>query len=77
LKKLTNTGTSLLRLAVFASNIPVIEYWIDKFSNNSDPEIDTLTERALKMAKRLREKGHRKQKPIVRMLKEFLKERSN
>jgi Ankyrin repeats (3 copies)/Ankyrin repeat len=72
LKKLTNTGTSLLGLAVFTGNMPVIEYWIDTCSNNSDPEIILFTTNALKMAKYRREKGDRGQAYIIRMLEEFL-----
>jgi hypothetical protein len=55
----------------------VIEYWIDRFSNDSNPEIIALTKRAWKMASRLKEKGHRSQGHIARMLKEFLEDKSH
>ncbi len=77
LTRLTKTGTSLLGLAVFSGNIPVIEYWIDRFSNNSNPEIITLTKRAWKIAQRLKQRGHGEQGHIIRMLKEFLEEESH
>jgi Ankyrin repeats (3 copies) len=77
LTKLTKTGISMLGLAVCSNNISVIEYWIDRFSNDSNPEIIALTKRAWKMASRLKEKGHRSQGHIARMLKEFLEDKSH
>jgi hypothetical protein len=72
-KKLTNTGASLLGLAIFTSNMPVIECWIDTFSNKLDPGIISLTTNALKMAKyRRRALGDKGQAYIIRMLEEFL-----
>jgi Ankyrin repeats (3 copies) len=44
-------GFSPLSAAVCAGNIPVVEYWEDKYSNNQAPEVDTLTEKALKIAR--------------------------
>ena len=44
-------GFSPLSAAVFAGNIPVVEYWEDKYSNSQAPEVDTLTEKALKIAR--------------------------
>jgi ankyrin repeat protein len=77
LTKVTKNGVSLLGLAVLSSNLAVIEYWIDRFSNDSNSEIIALTKRALKIAKRLKEKGNRFQEPIIRMLKEFLEDKSH
>jgi ankyrin repeat protein len=72
LKKLTNTGTSLLGLTVFARNMPAIECWIDAFSNKLDPGIISLITNALKMAKyRRRAVGDEGQAYIIRMMENF------
>jgi ankyrin repeat protein len=72
LKKSTKNGSSLLSAAVFAGNIAVVEYWVDTCSDDSAPEITTLTEKALRMAKYRKLKGDRGQEHIIRMLEEFL-----
>jgi ankyrin repeat protein len=77
LTKVTKNGISLLDGAVFSSNLAVIEYWIDRFSHNSNSEIIALTKRACGMAKRLKKEGERHQGHIIRMLKEFLEEESH
>ena len=51
LLRLAKKGFSPLSAAVCAGNIPVVEYWEDKYSNNQAPEVDTLTEKALKIAR--------------------------
>ena len=72
LKKLTNTGTSLLGLTVFARNMPAIECWIDAFSNKLDPGIISLITNALKMAKyRRRAVEDEGQAYIIRMMENF------
>jgi hypothetical protein len=73
LRKSSRIENSLLALAVFSGNVPVVEYWVDTFSSDSDAEMDKITEarRALKISKRMREEGHREQEPIIRMLGEL------
>ena len=73
LKKSPRIEDSLLGLAVFSGNVPVVEYWVDTFLSDPDADADRITEirRALKISKRMREKGHRGQEPIIRMLEEL------
>lgn len=70
LKKSPRIEDSLLVLAVFSGNVPVVEYWVDTFFSNSDAEEDKIAEttRALKISKRMRAEGHKGQEPIIRML---------
>jgi Ankyrin repeats (3 copies) len=53
LKSSAKNGSSLLSAAVFAGNIAVVDYWVDTCTRLKDPtpEINTITERALKIAK--------------------------
>lgn len=73
LRESSRVEDSLLALAVFSGNVPVVEYWVDTFSSDSDAKVDKITEarRALKIAKRMREEGNREQEPIIRMLGEL------
>jgi hypothetical protein len=78
LKKSPRIEDSLLVLAVFSGNVPVVEYWVDTFLSNSDAEADKMieTRRALKISKRMRERGHRGQEPIIRMLEELCRSKN-
>ena len=70
----------MLDVAVIASNLAVIEYWEDTYVNNSDPDIDILTKKALMLAKyRLKHvpQERRIQSTIIRILKKFLKARQD
>jgi hypothetical protein len=79
-KKTMNPNTSMLDMAVFAGNIPVIEYWEDNYANSLDSDIDVLTKEALILAKhRLRQypKERSIQDAIIRCLKNLLEVRRN
>lgn len=80
IKKTVDPNTSILDIAVIASNLAVIEYWEDTYVNSSDPDIDVLTKQALMLAKyRLKhvpQERHR-QSTIIRTLKNFLKDRQD
>jgi Ankyrin repeats (3 copies)/Ankyrin repeat len=80
LKSSAKNGSSLLSAAVFAGNIAVVDYWVDTCTRLKDPapEINTITERALKIAKHRRVKFPQEceiQSYVVQELEELLASR--
>jgi len=76
--RLAKNGSSPLSAAVFAGNMSVIEYWVDTYMNNPDPNVDELTTKALKLAKYRKENIAQEreiQSDIVRSLTDFLEAR--
>ena len=80
IKKTTDTGTTMVGVAVLTSNLPIIEYWKDNYINSQDPDIDKLTKKALALAKyRLKHFPQEKsiQSQIVKILNNFLETRQD
>lgn len=77
-KKITDPNISMLDMSIIVGNLPIVEYWEDNYTNSQDPDIDQLTQKALRLAQYRRKNYPRErgiQKEIIKILKRMMEAR--